>query len=322
MSPRGLAEEVIAPDEDAVTAQFIAFMKAATVKRYGSATRRRFNQARATACVDAEFVVPAGLSPEYRVGLFSTPRTYAASIRFANAASDSDRERDIRGIALRVDGVEGTNLTPGVTVHDFVLNSHPVMMAPDPRGFLELLQANEAGGFRRTTYFLTHPRALRIALASRTNPTCHLDIPYWSATPYLFGPGRAVKYIVAPTSARRSSLPSSLTDTYLKDAMRARLTEGEATFDFMVQFQTDPARMPIEDASIEWKVQDSPYLPVARIRIPAQSFDDPVRMARCEETAFNPWHCLADHRPLGSMNRARRDIYQAMAAFRHESVRT
>jgi hypothetical protein len=322
MSSRGFAEEVIAPDEDAVTAQFIAFMKAATVTRYGSGTRRRFNQARETAYVDAEFVVPAGLSPEYRVGLFSTPRTYTASIRFANAGSDSDRERDIRGMALRVDGVEGTNLTPGVTVHDFVLNSHPVMMAADARGFLELLQANEAGGFRRTTYFLTHPRALRIALASRTNPTCHLDIPYWSATPYLFGPGRAVKYVVAPTSARRSSLPSPLTDTYLKDAMRARLTEGEATFDFMVQFQTDPARMPIEDASAEWKVQDSPYVRVARIRIPTQSFDDPVRVARCEQTAFNPWHCLADHRPLGSMNRARRNIYQAMAAFRNETVRT
>jgi hypothetical protein len=322
MAPGGLAQEVVAPDEDAVTAQFISFMKAATVTRYGSGTRRRFNQARETACVDAEFIVPADLRPEYRVGLFATPRTYAASIRFANAASDSDRERDLRGMAVRVAGVDQTNLTPGVTVQDFILNSHPVMMAADTRGFLELLQANEAGGFRRTMYFLTHPKALRVGLAARTNPTCHLDIPYWSVTPYLFGPGRAVKYIVAPTSTRRSSLPSSLTDAYLKDAMHARLSDGEATFDFMVQFQTDADRMPIEDASVEWKVQDSPYVPVARIRIPAQSFDDPIRVARCEQTAFNPWHCLPEHRPLGSMNRARRGIYQAMAAFRNEGVRT
>jgi hypothetical protein len=318
----GLAEEVVAPDEDAVTAQFIAFMKAATLKRYGSGTRRRFNQARGTACVDAEFIVAPDLRPEYRVGLFAAPRTYAATIRFANAASDSDREKDIRGMAVRVSGAEQANLTPGATVHDFVLNSHPVMMAADTRGFLELLQANEAGGFRRTMYFLTHPKALRIALAGRSNPTCHLDIPYWSTTPYLFGPGRAVKYIVVPTSTRRSSLPSSLTDSYLKDAMRARLSEGEATFDFMVQFQTDAGRMPIEDASVEWKLQDSPSVPVARIRIPAQSIDDPMRAARCEQTAFNPWHCFAEHRPLGSMNRARRGIYQAMAAFRNEHVQT
>jgi hypothetical protein len=317
----GLAEEVLAPDEEAVTAQFIAFLKAATVKRSGTGVRRRFNQARATACVEAEFIVPDGLSAEYRVGLFSTPRIYAAWIRFANAASSSDRERDLRGMSVRVLGVDQPNLTPGVTVHDFVLNSHPVMMAGDTRGFMELLQANEAGGFRRAMYFLTHPKALRIAGAARTNPTCHLDIPYWSATPFLFGAGRAVKYIVAPTSARRSSLPAVLTDTYLKDAMRARLSVSEATFDFMVQFQTDPTRMPIEDASVEWAQQASRYVPVARIRIPPQSFDDPLRTARCEQEGFNPWYCLPEHRPLGGMNRARRSIYDAMAAFRNEPTK-
>ena len=37
---------------------------------------------------------------------------------------------------------------------------------------------------------------------------------------------------------------------------------------------------------------------------------------RCESTAFNPWHALPAHRPLGNMNRARKQIYEAMAAFR------
>ena len=104
--------------------------------------------------------------------------------------------------------------------------------------------------------------------------------------------------------------------------MRARLSESEATFDFMIQFQTDPIRMPIEDASIEWAPHDSPYVPIARIRIPPQSFEDVLQAARCEQAAFNPWHCLAEHRPLGGMNRARRSIYDAMAAFRNEIVRT
>jgi hypothetical protein len=323
MAPAGgLAEEVVAPDEAAVTAEFIAFLKAATEKRYGRGARRRFNQARATACVDAEFSVIDGLSADLRVGLFATPRQYRARIRFANAASATDRERDIRGMSLRVFDVEGSNLTANATTQDFVLNSHPVMMAPDARGFLELLQANEAGGFRRTLYFLSHPAALRIALASRSNPSCHLDLRYWSTTPYLYGPNRAVKYVVAPGSARRSPMPQSLTDTYLQDAMRARLAESEATFDFMVQFQTDGRRMPIEDASVKWSEKESPYVPVARIRIPPQSFESPEQIARCEQLAFTPWHCLPDHRPLGSMNRARGDIYRAMAAFRTETIPT
>jgi len=313
-----LAQETIAADEAAVIARFVAFLKEASARRDRSGPRRRFNQARATACLHAELTVRDDLRPEHRVGVFATPQTCAASIRFANAASNDDRERDIRGMSIRIDGIGGANLTPGAVTQDFILNSHPVMMAADTRGFLELLQANEAGGLRRTMYFLTHPKALRIGMAARTHPTCHLDIAYWSATPYLFGAGRAVKYVITPTSPRRSALPKILTESYLRDAMQARLSESEATFDFMIQFQTDAVRMPIEDASAEWKEQDSPYVPVARIRIPPQRVDDPVRVAACERIAFNPWHCRPEHRPLGGMNRARRDIYEAMAAYRNE----
>ena len=318
----GLAEEVVAADEQAVTAKFIAFLKAATEKRYPTGTRRRFNQGRATACVDAEFTVLDGLAGAHRVGFFAEPRTYRATIRFANAQSESDRDADVRGMSVKVLGVAGANLTPGASTQDFILNSHPVMMVPGTREFLELLEANESGGFRRIAYFLTHLGATRIATAARSTPTCHLDIPYWSTTPYLFGPKRAVKYIASPASNKRSPMPPSRTDTYLADAMRARLGDGDAVFDFMIQFQTDSRRMPIEDASVEWKPQDSPYIPVARIRIPRQSIDDPARIAACEQAAFNPWHCLAEHRPLGNMNRARRAIYAAMAAFRNETVST
>ena len=58
----------------------------------------------------------------------------------------------------------------------------------------------EAGGLQRALYFVRHPRSARIGFAARQNPSSHLDIPYWSTTPYLFGPGRAVKYIVRPCS--------------------------------------------------------------------------------------------------------------------------
>ena len=53
---------------------------------------RRFNQARASGCVDAEFTVVTGLADELKVGLFQQPRSYSAWIRFANATSASDRE--------------------------------------------------------------------------------------------------------------------------------------------------------------------------------------------------------------------------------------
>jgi hypothetical protein len=312
----GLAEEIVAPDEAALTAEFIDFLKAASARRHPDGGVRRFNQGRAAGCVEAEFTIKDELPDAHRVGLFRAPRTYRAFIRFANATSASDRERDVRGMSISVENVGGDNLTPGATTQDFVLNSHPVMVAPDTKEFLALLQAQDAGGLRRVLYFATHPGLARIGLAARQQPTSHLDITYWSTTPYLFGPGRAVKYIARPCSWYRSSMPDSLTDTYLRDAMSAHLAKAEGCFDFMIQFQVDRDRMPIEDATVEWREEESPYHRVATVRIPKQRIDDPQRVGLCENAAFNPWNCLSEHRPLGSLNRARREIYRALAEFR------
>jgi len=310
-----LARETIPPDEQSVTTEFIAFLKQASAARHPSGTIRRFNQARACGCVEAEFSVAADIAGELKTGLFAQPRSYSAWIRFANATSASDRDKDVRGMSIKVRGVSGDNLTPGADVQDFVLNSHPVMMVPGPKEFLELLRAVEGGGFRRASYFLTHPRAASIAFASRQQPSSHLDIPYWSTTPYLFGDGRAVKYIVRPVSSAHRPRPP-ITDTYLHDELRARLSKEDATFGFYVQFQRDPKTMPIEDASAEWHERDSPYVHIADIRIPRQSIDVPGREQVCERTSFNPWHALAAHRPLGAMNRTRRAIYDALQEFR------
>lgn len=313
--------ETVSPDEGAVVADFIEFLKDASLKRHPTGPILRFNQGRQTACVSAEFTVPPNLAPELRVGLFSVPRTYPAWIRFANGTSRADWEKDIRGMSIKVSGVEGANLTPGATTQDFVLNSHPVMVAANTRDFLELLRAMEAGGLRRLAYLLSHPRPLRIGVAARANPTSHLDISYWSTTPFLFGDGRAVKYKASPCSGISSSRPPRLSDSYLRDAMRAHLRRGDACFDFQVQFRSDPRTMPIEDASVEWSERTSPFVPVARVRIPSQDIDDAARAALCEEASFNPWHSLAEHRPLGDFNRARREIYSALADFRAQRRR-
>ena len=320
MSPADvqLAREHRQPDEDAVTRDFIDFLKAASKRRHPHGTVRRFNQPRHAGCVEAEFTVSDGLADELRVGLFAEPRAYAAHLRFASASPGTDRDKDIRGLSIKLEAVSGRNLTAGATTQDFVLNSHPVMVAPDTRAFLDLLRSVEAGGIRRIWYFLTHLQSARIGVAARSHPTCHLDIAYWSTTPYLFGDGRAVKYMVRPTSSRTSELPDPLTDDYLRHAMMRHLAETEASFDFMVQFQTDPTRMPIEDATTDWDPVESPFVRVAQLCIPPQEFDSVDRLARCEAVTFNPWCCLAEHRPLGNMNRARRHIYPELARFRGE----
>ena len=57
---------------------------------------------------------------------------------------------------------------------------------------------------------------------------------------------------------------------------------------------------PVEEAS---RLAAGTVLLTTSYIVVREQFDDPVRVARCEQTAFNPWHCLPEHRPLGSMNR-------------------
>ena len=218
--------------------------------------------------------MPDGLPQDLRVGLFAQPRTYQARIRFAHASSESDTERDVRGMSIKVSGVGGENLTPGVSDHDFILNSHPVMMVGHTKDFLDLLKAVEEGGAAQALFFVTHPRAAAVALASRQHATSHLEIPYWSTTPYLFGPGRAVKYSVRPASPRKTPLPDPLTDDYLRERLVAPSRARRSAFRVS---RAVPDRRP-EDADRRRErgmagATTPPFRAVAEIRIPVQTLE-------------------------------------------------
>jgi hypothetical protein len=55
-----------------------------------------------------------------------------------------------------------------------------------------------------------------------------------------------------------------------------------------VQVQTDSFLMPIEDATVHWPEDLSPYLPVARLRLPTQRFDSAEQFAFADVLRYNP----------------------------------
>ena len=103
--------------------------------------------------------------------------------------------------------------------------------------------------------------------------------------------------------------------------MAEQLAEGPACFDFMVQMQVPGKTMPVEDATVVWKEKDSPFVKVAEIKIPSQSFNTEENRAFCEDLSFNPWHSLADHRPIGVFNRVRKALYEEVAKYRWDANR-
>jgi hypothetical protein len=151
---------------------------------------------------------------------------------------------------------------------------------------------------------------------TQSNP---LGERYWSCVPYLLGDRQAMMYSVYPLSKvyrHIPRLPLRPPDNYLRDNMVQTLSGQDVEFDFMLQLQTDPFRMPIENAAVRWPERLSPFMPAARIHIPRQRFDSPEQLEFANVLSYNPWHCLPEHRPLGNQSRARHRMYRELSQLR------
>ncbi|HVJ88914.1 MAG TPA: hypothetical protein VM580_03860, partial [Labilithrix sp.] len=160
---------------------------------------------------------------------------------------------------------------------------------------------------------------LRQIVKARITPSSLLVIPFHSTTPYALGPERAVKYGLFPTAAGLTNDPTAKnrSATYLTDDLEQRLADGkDATFHFCIQPRAKG--MPIDDAAVLWDERVSPFVRVATLHIPSQTFRAKERDELGESLAFSPGNTLAEHAPLGGLNRARTIIYKALSDFRHD----
>jgi hypothetical protein len=322
-SPRTLelGREYPPPDEQTHIDSLIRRLRAKMERDYAGTRTLRDAHPKMHGCVRGTFAIEPNLPEALRVGIFARPQTFSAWVRFSNAAGTvaADANGDIRGAAIKLMDVPGPKLemTGGDTTHDFVLISESRFLTRDVEQFDGMVGALTGGLVAKGWFFLTHPRATRNLLTSLKQFSNPLDVRYFSVAPYLLG-SRAVKYSLAPHDARPAEAPSRSSADFLREAMVQHLSARSAAFDFSVQVQTDPDAMPIEDAGITWDEEVSPFQKVATLAIPSQVFDTPERREFGDNLSFNPWRCLPEHRPLGGISRARRQVYRALSAFRHE----
>ena len=320
------AKEKIPADEKHFIADLQKRLSAKIRREYQKGVMRRDAHPKMHGLVRAYFIVEPDLPAELKVGLFAQVRRYKTWIRFSNQSStvQPDSKRDIRGMAIKLMGVPGKKLLEAesdATTHDFILISTDRFVTANVREFADLIRAMTSGGWSVFWFFLTHWRAasnLWYSMLQHANP---LHIHYHSTTPYLFG-DRAVKYAVVPQVRHIDRIPSNPSDNYLRQAMVRQLSQEDAVFDFMVQFQTDPEKMPVEDPGVVWPEHLSKFRKLATIRIPRQYFDHPLQDEFGDELSFTPWHALPEHRPLGGINRARKMVYDTISALRHQHNHT
>jgi hypothetical protein len=277
--------------------------------------------------VHAEFIVHEDLPQELRHGIYAQPRSYPAWVRFSGPGPYVTPDIDDVGfmsISVKLMGVPGPKLMDEEKfTQDMFGVSPPTFVTPDVRANAQLqLQSLQNA---QIFYFLNfhRPHLLDMVMQGLWTKTqsSPLEAPYFSCVPYLLGEGQAMQYSFWPKSDKRTPiprLPLRPPDDYLRAAMVASLQASNVEIDVRLQRQTDPHLMPIENAGVLWPERLSPRVSVATLRIPRQKFDSEAQMDFAKRLSYNPWHSIAEHRPLGNQSRARKRMYLALSTLRHE----
>jgi hypothetical protein len=325
-----LAEERTLPNEEAATDSIIEAFATYMRQHYRPGEYERGGNTKTHGVVRADFIVHDDVPPELRQGIFAKPKAYKAWVRFAGPGPDMPKDIDDVGFvscSIKVIGVDGPKLMEDEkTTQDFIMVSTPAFVTPDIASNA-LLQAYMLRG-TPILYFLTTglQHFLDFIMQGLWNETqtSTLEARYWSCVPYLLGEDaegkdQAMMYSVRPSIPKRSWIPGypfRTSPTYLRDVMVETLAKGPVDFDFMIQRQTDAFRMPIENAGVRWPERLSPFVTVATLHMPQQVFDSQAQFDFARNLSYTPWHCLAEHRPLGNQSRARRRMYWELRRLR------
>ena len=321
-----IAEEKLLPDEEEFLDSIISSFEKQMRGLWKPGGFERGGNTKTHGIVRGEFIVHDNLPGKLRRGIYAQPHTYVAWVRFSGPGPYITPDIDDVGfmsISIKLMGVPGPKL---MDEEKFTLDmfgvSTPTFVTPDTKANAQL--QIESLKNAQMFYFLNfqRPHILDMIMQSLWVKTqsSPFEAPYFSCVPYLLGEGQAIQYSVWPKSKERTPiprLPFRPPDDYLRDAMVSALDRGDVEFDIRLQLQTDPHLMPIENNAVLWPEKVSPRISVATLRLPRQKFNSPAQMNFAKQLSYNPWHCIAEHRPLGNQSRARRRMYETLSMLRH-----
>jgi hypothetical protein len=322
-----LAEEKVQPDEEAHLDDIITTFTAQMKRLWNPGYVERGGNTKTHGIVRAELTVRGDLPEALRHGIFAEPRTYRAWVRFSGPGPYVTPDIDDVGfmsMSIKLLGVPGPKLLDDEKfTQDLLGVSTPTFVTPNTRANARLQHWSYKNA--QVFYFVNfrEPHILDsiMQLLWTKTQTSPLEGEYFSCVPYLLGEGQAMQYSFRTrlkTRTRVPRLPLRPPDNYLRDAMVATLDEQDVEFDILLQLQTDPFLMPIENNGVLWPTKLSPRVPAAVLRIPKQRFDSPEQLEFAKVLSYNPWHSIPEHRPLGNQSRARKRMYYELSLLRQK----
>jgi hypothetical protein len=320
-----------------------------SVTASGTGRAVRDAHAKGYGVVRGEVEIADRLPGEYAQGIYATPGTHGALIRFSNGSPHAGADARLgsaTGLALKIFDVDGPTLLedePGTRTFDYANINAPVFFCNTVQDYVFIqdlflnaahyFAGGRAGAHRFYGDFLTGKGTLQrehwawdellaFVRLSKLAAQNVLLSSYWTMGAVRHGEFIAkVRIAPDPGSAgrvvRRALDPSAAAEVF-RPALVAELQERSYAFDIQVQLCTDLQRMPVEDLTVEWPETLSPFVTVARLRIPQQDISGEDNLERMDGLSFTPWRVTAEHAPLGSIMRARKEVYRRSSIQRHD----
>ena len=309
-----------------------------TSKDYGHAVRSV--HAKSHGVLKGELSVEGGLSAELAQGLFAVPGVHKVLIRLSTNAGDilPDVISLSRGFAMKVLDAPGERLLGSEgTAQDFVMINGNVFLAPTAKKFLGNLKllakttdrmegtkkmvSAALGGVRQAFEAVGQEAPAAVNALGGAPNVEPLGETYFSATAFRYGDYIA-KFSVKPLAPAMTALTGKIIDVdgrdnAIREEVQKEMRRLDAEWEFRVQLCRDLKEQPVEDPTVEWDEAAAPYVRVGTVRVAAQDSwsQESVDLIN-EQTRFSVWTGIEAHRPLGNVNRARKDTYRHSADFR------
>ena len=205
-----IAEEKLQPDEEAYLDSIIASFHTQLHDLWKPGAFERGGNTKTHGIVRGEFIVHDDLPPELRHGIYATPQTYRAWVRFSGPGPYITPDIDDVGfmsISIKLMGVPGPKLMEEEKfTQDMFGVSTPTFVTPDTKANAQL----QIESFKNAQifYFVNLHRSHVLDLIMQSlwikTQSSPFEAPYFSCVPYLLGEGQAMQYSVWPRdSARR-----------------------------------------------------------------------------------------------------------------------
>lgn len=306
--------------------------------------------------VRGEVEILDGLPREYAQGIYARPGRHEAMIRFSNGTNHTGADRflgAVVGIGLKIFSVDGKSLLedePDSHTFDYAMINYPVFFINSVAhyGFLQGLfahiglppparesrQDQRANLHRFLHAWVTGNGTLPpeqwawdelgafLQLGQLTFINLLLST-YWTMGAVRHGDYIA-KVRVAPVRefadrVVQRALDPGAGDQVFRPALVAELRERPYEFDIQVQLCTDLVEMPVEDLTVRWSETHSPFVTVAKLRLPPQDVGGDDNLVKMDGTSMTPWRVTEDHRPLGNIMRVRKEAYRRSSILRHRA---